>query len=72
MKKIPQEPAANTATMKGERLIIDISSLQTENAAKNHYWLLTMDAYKNCLWSNFLKQKDKQLPTVNKHKKVTK
>jgi hypothetical protein len=37
MKKIPKEPSAHLATVKGKRLIIDISWIKTEHIAKNRY-----------------------------------
>jgi hypothetical protein len=43
MKKIPKEPSANSATVKGKRLMIDISWIKTESVAKSRYWLLIMD-----------------------------
>jgi hypothetical protein len=49
MKKIPKEPSANSATVNGERLMIDISWIKTESIAKNRYWLLIMDEYSNFL-----------------------
>jgi hypothetical protein len=67
MKEIPKEPSLNVATVKGERLMIDISWIKTESIAKNRYWLLIMDEYTNFLWSYFIKTKDEQLPIIIKH-----
>jgi hypothetical protein len=67
MKKIPKEPSMNVATVKGERLTIDISWIKTESIAKNRYWLLIMDEYTNFLWSYLMKTKDEQVPIIIKH-----
>jgi hypothetical protein len=61
INKIPKEPSKNAATVKGERLMIDISWIKTESVAKNCYWLLIMDDYTNFLWSYFMKTKDEQV-----------
>jgi ATP:corrinoid adenosyltransferase len=58
MKKIPKEPAASTATLKGERLMINLSWTKTESVTKNRYWLLIMDEFTICLRKYFLKTKD--------------
>jgi hypothetical protein len=71
MKKIPKE-AAHTATIKGERLMIDLAWIKTESVAKNCYWLLIDDEYTNCLWSYFLKIKDEQVSVIIKHIKSLK
>jgi hypothetical protein len=70
MKKIPKEPTANSATVKGERSMIDISWFKPESLAKNRYWLLIMDEYTNFLWSNFMKTKDEQVSIIIKHIKL--
>jgi hypothetical protein len=57
MKNIPKEND-NTATKKGERLLIDISWIRTATYADNRFWLLVMDEYKNFLWTFFMKTKD--------------
>jgi hypothetical protein len=67
MKKIPKEPSANSATVKGERLRIDISCIKSESIAKNRNWLLIMDEYTNFLWSYFMKTKDEQVSICIKH-----
>jgi hypothetical protein len=67
MKKIPKDPSENSATVKGERLMIDISWIKTESVAKNRYWLLIIDEYTNFLWSYFMKTKDEQVPKIIKH-----
>jgi hypothetical protein len=70
IKKIPKEPSAHSATVKGERLIIDISWIKTESIVKNRYWLLIMDEYSNFLWSYFIKTIDEQVPVIIKHIKM--
>jgi hypothetical protein len=70
MKMIPKEPSENTATVKGKRLMIDISWIKTESVAKNRYWLLIMDEYTNFSWSYFMKNKDDQVSIVIKHIKM--
>jgi hypothetical protein len=67
MKKIPKEASANLATVKGERLMIDISWIKAECIAKNRYWLLIMGEYTNFLCSYFMKTKDKQVSIIIKH-----
>jgi hypothetical protein len=67
MKMIPKETAVNTATMKGERLMIDLSWIIAESVAKNRYWLLIMDEFTNILWSYFMKTKYEQVTTIIKH-----
>jgi hypothetical protein len=66
MKKISKE-AAHTATIKGERIMIDLSWIKTESVTKNHYWLLIMDEYTNFWWSYFLKTKNEQVSVIIKH-----
>jgi hypothetical protein len=58
MNKISKTQSANSATVKGERLMIDISWIKTESVANNRYWLLIMDEYTNFLCSYFMKTKD--------------
>jgi hypothetical protein len=70
MKMISKEPSLNVATVKGERLMIDISWIKTESTAKNRYWLLIMDEYTNFLWSYFMKTKDEQVSIIIKHNKM--
>jgi hypothetical protein len=70
MKNIPKDPSDNTTTVKGERLMIDLSWIKTESIAKNRYWLLIMDEYTYLLWSYFMKNKDDQVSIVVKHIKM--
>jgi hypothetical protein len=58
MKNIPNKNDI-IATKKCERLLIDISWIRTATYVGNRYWLLVMDEYINCLWSFFMKAKDK-------------
>jgi hypothetical protein len=67
MKQIPKEPSMNIATVKGERLMIDISWIKTKSIAKNRCWLLIMDENINFLWSYFMKTKDEQVTIIIKH-----
>jgi hypothetical protein len=65
MKRIPKE-AHDHATLKAERLMIDLSWIKVEKIAKNQYWLLVMDEYTNFLCSFFLEHKDDQIQIVIK------
>jgi hypothetical protein len=64
MKKISKQPSANSATAKGERLMIDISWIKTESVAKNRYWLLIMDECTSFVWSYFMKTKYEQVSII--------
>ena len=55
----------NRATMPGERLMIDISSVKTPNNKKvGRFWLLVMDEATDMKWSFFLKNKSQQVPLL--------
>jgi hypothetical protein len=49
--------AKNVATKKGERIFLDISSINAKSKGGNKFWLLLQDEFTDCVWSFFLKQK---------------
>jgi hypothetical protein len=55
-QKIPKV-AFRSATRKGERIYMDISSVQSESFGKSKFWLLLVDEYTNRSWSFFLHAK---------------
>jgi hypothetical protein len=54
-KKI-SKAAKNVATMKGERIFMDICSINVKSKGGNKFWLLLQDEFTDCVWSFFLKQ----------------
>lgn len=55
----------NHATKPGERLMIDISTVKTQNSKKiGRYWLLIVDEATNMKWSYFLKSKEGQVSVI--------
>ena len=52
----------NQSKVPGERLMIDISSVKTQNSKRiGKYWLLVVDEATSMKWSFFLKSKDAQV-----------
>ena len=55
----------NQSKVPGERLMIDISSVKTQNSNRiGKYWLLVVDEATSMKWSFFLKSKDAQVPLL--------
>ena len=55
-KKISKEPKPRSK-VRGEKLLIDISSPKTRSIGGKNHWLLIMDDYTDQTWSKFLKEK---------------
>ena len=49
--------AKNNATKKGERIFMDISSINVKSKGGNKFWLLLQDEFTDCIWSFFMKKK---------------
>ena len=49
--------AKNNATKKGERIFMDISSINVKSKGGNKFWLLLQDEFTDCIWSFFIKKK---------------
>ena len=47
----------NPATKKGERIFMDISSINVKSKGGNKFWLLLQDEFTDCIWSFFMKKK---------------
>ena len=56
LKKISKEPKPRSK-VRGEKLLIDISSPKTRSIGGKNHWLLIMDDYTDQTWSKFLKEK---------------
>jgi hypothetical protein len=56
IKNIPKT-ADNKAKAKGERIFIDIASVQSVSMGGAKFWLLIQDEYTDYVWSRFLSQK---------------
>jgi hypothetical protein len=54
------------ATKKGERISIDISSVNMNSFGKSNFWLLIQDEFTGHIWSEFITEKS-QLPQVMLH-----
>ena len=55
-KNVPQV-SPNKATCKGDRISLDITSVQTTSFGGAKFWLMVQDAFTGYLWSFFLKAK---------------
>jgi hypothetical protein len=64
-RTFPKLPCS-LATEKGERVSIDISSVNTNSFGKNRFWLLIQDEFTGYIWSEFITKKS-QLPQVILH-----
>jgi 23S rRNA A1618 N6-methylase RlmF len=65
-KKNVPKTSRSLATEKGERISIDISSVNTNSFGKNKFWLLIQDEFTGHIWSEFIMKKS-QLPQVMLH-----
>ena len=55
---------ASTATKKGERIMLDISSIDSKSFGGGKFWLLILDEFTKCKWTFILKSKDLLSDTV--------
>jgi hypothetical protein len=63
-KNVPKV-SKNNATMKGERVALDITSIRTPSYGGEKFWLMIQDEFTGKLWSYFLKAKSDLADTVN-------
>jgi hypothetical protein len=63
-KKISKINMSNLATYKGQRIMFDISSVNTYSQGGNKFWLLVMDEFTKMKWSFFLKRKSDLVNTM--------
>ena len=64
MKNISKETTHEVARYRGERIMIDISSVQEVSRGGNKFWLLIMDEFTGYCWSIVLRNKSELSKTM--------
>ena len=62
-KNIPKKNE-NTATKPGERMYLDLSSIQDESFSGRKHWAMLVDEMTKCIHSFFLKKKSDQIEMI--------